>query len=139
MLVIRDREWRGVETAPRPEGEVDVELPSLLIAAGFVFYAWVFLLRSRRGHVARGRPLTLTAEGAHVPARLGHPRLKFFLEAVLALVILLLVLVTLVIGSGLFVRPSCTTGVVTTEGPHGETIECVCVGGVQALCFEPKP
>jgi len=37
------------------------------------------------------------------------------------------------------VRPACTTGVVITEGPHGEKIECVCVGGVQAVCFEPGP
>jgi hypothetical protein len=117
---------------------MDMEFPSPLIAAGFVFYAWVFLLRSRRGDVARGRPLTLAGEGAPVPAGLGYPRLKFFLEAVLAL-LLLLVLMALVIGSGMFVRPSCTTGVVTTEGPHGENIECVCVGGVHAVCFEPQP
>ena len=128
-----------METASGPEGEFDMEFPSLLITAGLLFYAWVFLLRSRRGHVARGRPLTLIAEGAPVLAGLGHPRLKFFLEAVLALVVLLLVLVSLVIGSGMFVRPSCTTGVVTAEGPHGEKIECVCVGGVHAVCFEPRP
>jgi hypothetical protein len=116
-----------------------MEFPGLLITAGLVFYAWVFLLHSRRGDVARGRPLTLMAEGAPAPAGPGHPSLKFFLEAVLALIVLLLVLVALVIGSGMFVRPSCTTGVVTTEGPHGETIECVCVGNVQAVCFEPHP
>ena len=111
-----------------------MELASLLIAAGFVFYAWVFLLRFRRSDAAVGKRLTL---GSHDPlaAPLGHPRLRLLLFLLLALV----VLAALVIGAGMLVRPACTTGVVITEGPHGEKIECVCVGGVQAVCFEPGP
>lgn len=112
-----------------------MELASLLIAAGFVFYAPVFLLRLRRSDAAVGKRLTLGSHGPLVAAPLGHPRLKFLLFLVLALG----VLAALVIGAGMLVRPACTTGVVITEGPHGEKIECVCVGGVQAVCFEPGP
>ena len=112
-----------------------MELVSLLIAAGFVFYAWVFLLRWRHSDAAVGKRVTLGRQDLLVEASLGHPRLKFLLFLVLALV----VLAAFVVGAGMFVRPACTTGVVITEGPHGEKIECVCVGGVQAACFEPGP
>ena len=112
-----------------------MELASLLIAAGFVFYAWVFLLHWRRSDAAVGKRVTLGRQDLLVAAPLGHPPLKFLLFLVLALV----VLAALVIGAGMLVRPACTTGVVITEGPHGEKIECVCVGGVQAVCFEPGP
>jgi hypothetical protein len=38
-------------------------------------------------------------------------------------------------------RPSrdCTSSVVIARGPHGEPVECVCVDGVIATCFNPGP
>lgn len=116
-----------------------MELASLLIAAGFVFYGWVFLVRWRRSGAALGKPATLGSGDPTVAAHFGHAQLKFVLLLVLALVTMAVVLSAIVIGSGVLVRPACTTGVVITEGPHGEKIECVCVGGVQAACFEPGP
>jgi hypothetical protein len=116
-----------------------VELVSLLIAAGFVFSGGAFLLRCRRSGAALGKPVTLGSAGPRVAAHVGHPQVKLVFLLVLALVMLALVLAVLVVGSGMLVRPACTTGVVITEGPHGEKIECVCVGGVQAWCFEPGP
>jgi len=116
-----------------------VELGTLLIAAGFVLSGWLLLLRWRRGDAGLGKPVTFRSEDPPRAARVGHPQLKFVLLVVLALVTLALVLAALVVGSGMLVRPACTTGVIITEGPHGEKIECVCVGGVQAVCFEPGP
>ena len=38
-------------------------------------------------------------------------------------------------------RPSrdCTSSVVIARGPHGQPVECVCVDGVIATCFNPGP
>ena len=33
----------------------------------------------------------------------------------------------------------CTNRVVMIKGPHGEPIECVCVGGTLSTCFSPGP
>jgi hypothetical protein len=63
--------------------------------------------------------------------------MKYSLRAVFLLVAVSLVVAAFAIVSGRFIRPSCTTGVAIIEGPHGEKIECVCVGGVHATCFEP--
>jgi hypothetical protein len=65
--------------------------------------------------------------------------MKHFLRAVLLLIVLTLLVAALALASGRFIRPSCTTGVTITEGLHGEKIECVCIGGVHATCFEPGP
>ena len=116
-----------------------MEFAGLLITTGCVFYAWVFLLRWRRSGAAAGRPVPLGGEASPLAAQSSHPQAKFVLFFVLPLVMLAIVLAALVVGSGLLIRPACTTGVVITEGPHGEKIECVCVGGVQAACFEPGP
>ena len=35
--------------------------------------------------------------------------------------------------------PDCTNRVVMIKGPHGEPIECVCVGGTLSTCFSPGP
>ncbi len=35
--------------------------------------------------------------------------------------------------------PDCAGRVVTLKGPHGEPVECVCIRGVMATCFEPGP
>ena len=35
--------------------------------------------------------------------------------------------------------PDCAGRVVMIRGPHGEPMECVCVQGVLATCFEPGP
>ena len=116
-----------------------MELVSLLIAAGFVFYGWSFLLRWRRTSVAAGKPWTVGSRARPVAVLSGHPYVKSVLLLVLSAVLLALALGALLLGSGMLLQPACTTGVVITEGPHGEKIECVCVGGVQAACFEPGP
>jgi len=38
-------------------------------------------------------------------------------------------------------RPShdCASSVVIARGPHGQPVECVCVDGVIATCFNPGP
>ena len=33
----------------------------------------------------------------------------------------------------------CTSSVVIVRGPHGEPVECVCVGGTLSTCFDPGP
>jgi hypothetical protein len=35
--------------------------------------------------------------------------------------------------------PDCAGRVVMLKGPHGEPMECVCIRGVMASCFEPGP
>ena len=35
--------------------------------------------------------------------------------------------------------PDCANRVVMIKGPHGEPIECVCVGGTLSTCFSPGP
>jgi len=35
--------------------------------------------------------------------------------------------------------PDCTSTVVIVRGPHGEPVECVCVGGTLSTCFDPGP
>jgi hypothetical protein len=58
----------------------------------------------------------------------------------LAAVGLLLVMVLAVYALGR-TRPSpdCTTSVVIARGAHGQQVECVCVDGVIATCFQPGP
>lgn len=33
----------------------------------------------------------------------------------------------------------CTSSVMIVRGPHGEPVECVCVGGTLSTCFDPGP
>jgi hypothetical protein len=33
----------------------------------------------------------------------------------------------------------CTSQVVIVKGPHGEPVECVCIGGTLSTCFNPGP
>jgi hypothetical protein len=35
--------------------------------------------------------------------------------------------------------PDCTGRVVIVRGPHGEPLECVCIGGTLSTCFNPGP
>jgi hypothetical protein len=35
--------------------------------------------------------------------------------------------------------PDCTSRVIISRGPHGEPVECVCVGGTISTCFDPGP
>ena len=35
--------------------------------------------------------------------------------------------------------PDCTSNVVIVRGPHGESAECVCVGGTTSTCFNLDP
>ena len=35
--------------------------------------------------------------------------------------------------------PDCASSVVIGRGPHGEPIECVCIGGAVSTCFDPGP
>ena len=33
----------------------------------------------------------------------------------------------------------CTSRVVISRGPHGESVECVCLAGRLSTCFDPGP
>jgi hypothetical protein len=33
----------------------------------------------------------------------------------------------------------CASRVVIARGPHGEPVECVCIGGRLSTCFDPGP
>jgi hypothetical protein len=33
----------------------------------------------------------------------------------------------------------CTSRVVISRGPHGESVECVCLEGRLSTCFDPGP
>ena len=57
----------------------------------------------------------------------------------LALVVLAAALAGLVLAR--VKRPSadCTSRVVISRGPHGEPVECVCIGGRLSTCFDPGP
>ena len=35
--------------------------------------------------------------------------------------------------------PDCASSVVIAHRPHGEPIECVCIGGAVSTCFDPGP
>ena len=35
--------------------------------------------------------------------------------------------------------PDCASSVVIVHGPHGEPVECVCIGGAISTCFDPGP
>ena len=54
-----------------------------------------------------------------------------------------LVVLTLLLALRVTGRPrataDCTSSVVIAHGPHGEAVECVCVGGAISTCFEPGP
>jgi hypothetical protein len=58
---------------------------------------------------------------------------------------MLALLVLLAVGLGAHVmwstEPSadCASSVVITRGPHGQPVECVCVGGTISTCFDPGP
>lgn len=58
---------------------------------------------------------------------------------------ILTALMLLVVGLGARVmwgtQPSadCTSSVVIARGPHGQPVECVCVGGTISTCFDPGP
>jgi len=59
--------------------------------------------------------------------------------------LLLLVLVGLAVAlAGLVLargQPAadCASRVVIARGPHGEPVECVCIGGRLSTCFDPGP
>jgi hypothetical protein len=54
-----------------------------------------------------------------------------------------LVLLAMVLAAYVMARtrpsPDCTSSVVMGRGPHGEPVECVCVGGTISTCFGPGP
>ena len=35
--------------------------------------------------------------------------------------------------------PDCASSVVIVPGPHGQPVECVCIGGTVSTCFDPGP
>jgi hypothetical protein len=63
---------------------------------------------------------------------------KTFWWIPMGLLVLAMVLAMYVFGR---TRPSpdCTSSVVIARGPHGQPVECVCVDGVIAACFQPGP
>lgn len=64
--------------------------------------------------------------------------MKAFGWVLAGLLVLVVVLAAYVLGR---TRPSpdCTSSVVIVRGPHGQPVECVCIDGVIATCFNPGP
>ena len=64
--------------------------------------------------------------------------MRTFWLVLAGLALLVVVLAVQVMGRA---RPprDCTSSVVITRGPHGQPIECVCIDGVIATCFNPGP
>ncbi|HEY7038899.1 MAG TPA: hypothetical protein VID28_08615 [Methylomirabilota bacterium] len=58
----------------------------------------------------------------------------------LALVVLAAALAGLVLARGRQQPASdCASRVIISRGPHGEPVECVCLGGRLSTCFDPGP
>jgi hypothetical protein len=62
----------------------------------------------------------------------------------LGLVLLVLVglaaaLAGLVLARGRQPPADCASRVVIARGPHGEPVECVCIGARLSTCFDPGP
>ena len=57
----------------------------------------------------------------------------------LALVVLAAALAGLVVARGKHPSADCASRVVISRGPHGEPVECVCIGGRLSTCFDPGP
>ena len=64
--------------------------------------------------------------------------MKTFWWVLAGLALLVVVLAVQVMGR---TRPprDCTSSVVIARGPHSQPVECVCVDGVIATCFNPGP
>jgi hypothetical protein len=57
----------------------------------------------------------------------------------LVLVGLAVALAGLVLARGSQPAPDCASRVLIAHGPHGEPVECVCIGGRLSTCFDPGP
>jgi len=57
----------------------------------------------------------------------------------LVLVGLAVALAGLVLARGSQPAADCASRVVIARGPHGEPVECVCIGGRLSTCFDPGP
>jgi hypothetical protein len=57
----------------------------------------------------------------------------------LALVVMAAALAGLVLARGRHPAADCASRVVIGRGPHGEPVECVCLGDRLSTCFDPGP
>jgi hypothetical protein len=57
----------------------------------------------------------------------------------LVLVVTAAALAGRVLARGTQPSADCTSRVVISRGPHGEPVECVCIGGRLSTCFDPGP
>jgi hypothetical protein len=57
----------------------------------------------------------------------------------LVLVGLAVALAGLVLTRGSQPAADCASRVMIVRGPHGEPVECVCIGGRLSTCFDPGP
>jgi hypothetical protein len=65
--------------------------------------------------------------------------MKIYAWIVAFLAVLALTGTAFVLASHNHPGPDCAGRVVMLKGPHGEPMECVCISGVMASCFEPGP
>ena len=88
----------------------------------------------KQNRASRG---TLRGRGKAEHEREG--RVKQTAWILLVLVGLALLLSVPVIGRWAQRSPECTGKIVTYTGPHGQPVECVCLDGTLATCFDPGP
>ncbi len=55
------------------------------------------------------------------------------------LIVLIVALAAPVVARRARPRRDCANSVLTVKGPHGEEIECVCLGGALSTCLTPLP
>ena len=65
--------------------------------------------------------------------------MKPFVLMVAALALVAILLAVSLMGHRTSSGPDCAGQVVVMKGPGGEPVECVCVRGTLAACFNPGP
>jgi hypothetical protein len=65
--------------------------------------------------------------------------MRYLSLLLLALVVTAAALAGLVLARGRQTSADCTSRVVISRGPHGEPVECVCLGGRLSTCFDSGP
>ena len=58
---------------------------------------------------------------------------------ILAVLLGVAVLLSVVVGQRAKPRSDCSGQIVISRNPHGEPVECVCLGGTLSTCFNPGP
>lgn len=65
--------------------------------------------------------------------------MKLFGALVAVLFVLGVLLAVPVIAHRAHPARDCRSQIVTMRTPHGQPVECICIGGVLSTCFSPGP